>query len=109
MRWTTDKAGVFVPPSGVALSPVLGDNVGANQTAGGFTVVLVNTSMSNFISSLQVSGSDVAGVQVSCLIDGITDTITPRLAGELKSLCLSAHALKAYQARTQGGEFSGFE
>ena len=83
VRWTTNKAGVFDPPTGVTFSPALGDNVGASQTAGGFTVVLVNTSISHFVSSLQVSGSDVAGVQVSCSIGGVTDTITPQLTGEL--------------------------
>ena len=83
VRWTTNKTGVFDPPTGVTFSADL-DDVGTNRTEGGFTVVLVNKSMSNFTSSLQVNGSDVVGVQVSCSIGGVTDIITPQLAGTFK-------------------------
>ena len=98
VRWTTNKTGVFVPPTGVSLVADF-DNVGDSHTQGGFTVVLVNKTMNNFISTLQVDSSDVNGVQVSCSIGGVSDIITPQLAGELskyKYFCLSAHVLKAY-------------
>ena len=82
VRWTTDKTGVFVPPTGVTLVADF-DNIGDSHTQGGFTVVLVNKTMSNFISTLQVDSSDVVGVQVSCSIGGVTDIITPQLAGKV--------------------------
>ena len=82
MRWTTNKPGVFAPPPGVTFSTGL-DNVGDNHTQGGFAVVFVNDSMSNFITTLQVNTNDIAGVQVSCSITGVTDTMTPQLAGKV--------------------------
>ena len=45
--------------------------------------MLVNKTMSNFISTLQVDSSDVVGVQVSCSIGGVTDIIIPQLAGKV--------------------------
>ena len=83
MRWTTNKTGVFVPPIGATFIADF-DNVGDSHTQGGFTVVLVNKTMNNFISTLQVNTSDVVGVQVSCSIGGVTDIITPQLAGDFK-------------------------
>ena len=91
-RWTTNKTGVFVPPTGVTLSADF-DNVGDSHTQERFTVMLVNKTMSNFISTLQVDSSDVNGVQVSCLIGGETDTITPQLAGDFKKY-ISSRNLK---------------
>ena len=82
MRWTTNKTGVFPPPTGVTLVADF-DNVGDSHTQGGFTAVLVNKTMNNFISTLQVDSSDVNGVQVSCSIGGVTDIITPQLAGKV--------------------------
>ena len=83
MRWTTNKTGVFEPPTGVTVSADF-DNVGDSHTQGRFTVMLVNKTMSNFITTLQVNSSDVNGVQLSCLIGGVTDIITPQLAGDFK-------------------------
>ena len=106
VRWTTNKTGVFNPPTGASFSTALGDDVGASQTAGGFTIAFVNASMSNFISSLQVSGGDVTGVQVSCSIDGgVPDTITPQLAGKVNvhahviSVTIMAHVCQEFNLK----------
>ena len=61
------------------------DPVGATNNQGGFSATLVNNSMTNFTTTLQVNAMDVNGVQVDCTIGGVstTNTTIPRIAGEI--------------------------
>ena len=84
VRWTTNKAGAFDSPDGATFISGL-DVVNSTRSANGFLLTFLNNSVDNLTTILQVSATEVAGVQVSCLIGGVTYSTTPDLAGEFKS------------------------
>ena len=76
---------MFDSPDGTTF--IIGlDVVNSNRSANGFLLTFLNDSVDNLTTILQVSATDVAGVQVSCFIGGVTYSTTPDLAGEISTL-----------------------
>ena len=93
LRWTSNHAGVFEPPTGFTFSQDNG--VGFNQTKLGFTAIATSVEPGNLMGTLSFSAASVfEGIQVICSSGGenAVNFITASSAGNdsYKSIILIA-------------------